>query len=75
MNLGNIGENIRLLRVSKRMTQEELGKKANVSATMISYMETGLKPVPLKTGYLIAKALDCTLDDLIEKSCQIAIEK
>lgn len=71
----SIGENIRLLRISKKMSQEELGKKVNVSASMISYIETGLKPLPLKTGYLIAKALDCTVDDLIEKDYQIAGEK
>ena len=71
----SIGENIRLLRISKKMSQEELGKKVNVSASMISYIETGLKPRPLKTGYLIAKALDCTVDDLIEKDYQIAGEK
>lgn len=63
----NIGENIRLRRIAKRMTQEELGKKAAVSATMISYIETGLKPLSLKTGYLIAKALGCTVDELIEE--------
>ena len=71
----SIGENIRLLRISKKMSQEELGKKVNVSASMISYIETGLKPLPLKTGYLIAKALNCTVDDLIEKDYQIAGEK
>lgn len=71
----NIGENIRLRRISKRMSQEQLAQKAEVSATMISYIETGLKPLPLKTGYLIAKALDCTVDELIEKECQVVAEK
>ncbi len=66
-----VGENIRLLRVTKRMSQEELGKKADVSGTMISYIEKGAKPLPLKTGYLIAKALDCKIDDLIEKDVKL----
>ncbi len=71
----DIGKNVKLRRIAKGMSQEELGKKAAVSATMISYIETGLKPLPLKTGYLIAKALDCTVDELIEKECQVVAEK
>ena len=66
-----VGENIRLLRVAKRMSQEKLGQEANVSATMIGYIEKGLRPLPLKTGYLIAKALDCKIDDLIEKDVKV----
>ncbi len=75
MSWENIGKNIRLRRIAKRMTQEQLAKKAAVSATMISYIETGLKPLPLQTGYQIAKTLGCTVDDLIEKDYQIAGEK
>lgn len=75
INNEKVGENIRLLRVAKKMSQEKLGQKANVSAAMIGYIEKGLKPLPLKTGYLIAKALDCTVDELIEKKCQIIAEK
>lgn len=67
----DIGKNVKLRRIAKGMSQEELGKKAAVSATMISYIETGLKPLPLKTGYLIAKALDCKIDDLIEKEVKV----
>lgn len=71
----NIGENIKLRRIAKKMSQEQLAQKVDVSRTMISYIETGLKPLPLKTGYLIAKALDCTVDELIEKECQVVAEK
>ena len=68
MNLENIGKNIRLRRIAKRMTQEQLAKKAAVSATMVSYIETGLKSVSVKTLYLMAKALDCTTDDLLKEN-------
>ncbi len=71
----NIGENVRLRRLAKRMSQEQLAEKANISATMISYIEKGLKPLSLKTGYLIAKALDCKIDDLIETECQFVAQK
>lgn len=50
------------------MTQEQLAKKAAVSATMVSYIETGLKSVSVKTLYLMAKALDCTTDDLLKEN-------
>ena len=42
---------------------------------MISYIETGAKPLSLKTGYLIAKALNCKIDDLIETECQFIAQK
>ena len=64
-----------LYALGKKFEEEKLGQKANVSAAMIGYIEKGLKPLPLKTGYLIAKALDCTVDELIEKECQIIAEK
>ena len=71
----SIGENVRLRRLAKRMSQEQLAEKAAVSATMISYIETGAKPLSLKTGYLIAKALNCKIDDLIETECQFIAQK
>ena len=66
---------MKLRRLAKRMSQEQLAEKANISATMISYIEKGLKPLSLKTGYLIAKALDCKIDDLIETECQFVAQK
>lgn len=49
------------------MSQKQLAKKAAVSATMVSYIETGVKSVSVKTLYLMAKALDCTTDDLLKE--------
>jgi len=69
----NIGKNIRLRRIAKRMTQEQLAKKAAVSATMISYIETGVKSISVKTLYLMSKALDCTTDDLLKENEKNAI--
>ena len=73
----NIGENIRLIRTAKRMSQEELGKKAAISGAMVSYIETGIKSVSVKTLYLMSKALDCTVDDFFkeDKECQVVAEK
>ena len=55
------------------MTQEQLARKAAVSATMISYIETGVKSVSVKTLYLMAKALDCTTDDLLKEKEKSAV--
>ena len=63
-----LGKRIKELREEKGMTQEQLAKKAAVSATMVSYIETGLKSVSVKTLYLMAKALDCTTDDLLKEN-------
>ena len=73
MSWENAGENIRLRRIAKRMSQEQLAKKAAVSATMVSYIETGVKSVSVKTLYLMAKALDCTTDDLLKEKEKFAL--
>ena len=73
MSWENVGKNIRLRRIAKRMTQEQLAKKAAVSATMISYIETGVKSISVKTLYLMSKALDCTTDDLLKENEKNAI--
>ncbi|NDO46009.1 helix-turn-helix transcriptional regulator [Clostridium sp. ASF356] len=48
------------------MSQKQLAKKVAVSATMVSYIETGVKSVSVKTLYLMSKALDCTTDELLK---------
>ena len=45
MSWENVGENIRLRRIAKRMSQKQLTRKAAVSATMVSYIETGVNSV------------------------------
>jgi transcriptional regulator with XRE-family HTH domain len=43
-----IGEQLRLARTLKRLTQSEVARKAKTSQTTISYMERGLDaPAPL----------------------------
>lgn len=66
-----IGENIRLLRISKRMSQKELGKKAGVSDSMITYIENGQRALSKETGERIAAILGCTFTDLTTKEYQV----
>ena len=62
MSWENVGKNIRLRRIAKRMTQEQLAKKA-----------AGVKSISVKTLYLMSKALDCTTDDLLKENEKNAI--
>ena len=60
-----MGYRIREIRKEKKMTQEELGKKANVSRAVISDLETGKKTVTsTKTLSKIAEALGCSVTDI-----------
>lgn len=60
-----MGYRIREIRKEKKMTQEELGKKANVSRAVISDLETGKKTVTsTKTLSKIAAALECSVTDI-----------
>lgn len=67
-----IGENIRLLRISQKMSQRELGERANVSDSMIAYIENGQRLLPRETGEKIATALGCTFTDLTTKVYQVS---
>lgn len=67
-----IGENIRLLRVSKRMSQRELAEKAQVSDSMIAYIEAGKRQLPKESGKRIAEILGCTITDLTTKEYQVS---
>lgn len=53
------------IRIQKKMTQEELGKRANVSRATISDLESGKKTdVKMSTLISIANALNCKVSDL-----------
>ncbi len=64
----NIGDNIRLRRESRGLTQLELGNQAGVTDAMICYIEAGMRVPSLVTTIAIAKALGCTVDDLVSGS-------
>lgn len=56
-------DKIRLQRVIKKMSQEELAKKANVDRSYISQIESGRKTPSLAVLERIADALGCSLKD------------
>ena len=56
---------IKPLRLSANMTQQELADKVGVSASAMNFFETGLKLPSLTVAYNIAKTLGVKIDDLI----------
>lgn len=60
-----MGYRIKELRIEKKMSQEELAEKSNVSRTTISNLENGSdRTVLTSTLQRIASALDTTVDKL-----------
>lgn len=59
----HLGRNIKLARVAKGYTQDDLGEKVNRSRTLISYIEKTGK-VNFYTLRTICEALDVTLEDM-----------
>lgn len=62
----NIAENIKKKRIEKCFTQLELANRVGVSQGAIARFENGSKIPNLITGYYVAKALNCSLDELVE---------
>lgn len=56
--------NIKFLRQSKKMTQEELGEILSLKKAAISRYENGLSFPPSDKLYELAKIFEVTLDDL-----------
>lgn len=64
----NIAENIKTKRIAKSFTQLELANLVGVSQVAIAKFENGSKIPNLVTGYHIAKALECSLDELVGRN-------
>lgn len=58
---------IRELRKARNMTLKDLAEKLGVTAQCVSNYETGQRGLELENAASIAAALNCTVDDLIEK--------
>ena len=62
----NTGEKIKQARLNSGLSQNELGKKLNVSQAMIAQYEKGTRNPKLSTLRKIADALDVSTSDLAE---------
>ena len=54
-----------LLRQKKGITRQELAEEIGVDVVTICRYENGTRTPSLKAAQALAKALDCTLDELI----------
>ena len=59
-----LGKQIKMVRTSKRMTQEELAEMIDVSPTFISLVETGTKALSLSKAIELADVLKVSMDVL-----------
>ena len=76
MNAKNVGLRIQQARLNAGLTQEELGRKLNLSAKYISNLECGSKTAKLATFVAIANALSVDANTLLtdELECHTGIE-
>lgn len=62
-----IGQNIKKIRQKRKLTQDKLSKIADIPYTSLTKIETGvIKKPSVQTVAKIARALDISLDELME---------
>lgn len=69
----NIGARIRTVRLSKKLTQEQLAEATGVGVTHISHIETGNSVPSLQVMVDIINALGCSADELLCMEIEQAI--
>jgi transcriptional regulator with XRE-family HTH domain len=65
IQLKKLGKNVKKKRLSIGMSQEEFGDKAGLHRTYISHLEQGLRNPTYTTLEKIAKALKCSVAELL----------
>ncbi|MBY3621310.1 hypothetical protein CA600_22695 [Paenibacillus sp. VTT E-133280] len=63
-----IGGNIRSSRVTRGITQKDLGLKLNISRPSIANIEAGRQRIQVHFLFQLAEALDTSIQDLINIS-------
>ena len=61
-----VGQRIREIRESGRMTRSEFGKKCGISESFLAAVESGKKSITSKTLYKICTAVDMSADYFIQ---------
>lgn len=60
-----IGDNIRLRRMAKGLTQAELGRLSGLTHAAICHYERGKRKPCMAALLALAKALGCTVEELV----------
>lgn len=68
----SIGQKIKQIRLSKKITQEQLADAVGVGVTHISHLETGSGTVSLKVFLSIVNCLECSADEILCKEIATA---
>ena len=61
------GKTLRRLRITKKLTQEELGLEAGLRRTFISSLELGQKQPSLETIQKLAAVLELSISKLLQQ--------
>ena len=67
-----LGKRVRLLRLMKELTQEELGRQAGVSRSFISLIEKGTHGIEVGRLLRLAAVLDVPLPHLVDLQTPVA---
>ena len=70
-----LSKRIRSLRTSKKLTQQELGEKANIDYKFLGQIERGEKNPTFKTLVKIAEALNIELPELFRFELELTDRK
>lgn len=73
LNYKVVGKRIRICRMNKNITQEQLAFQVNTSAAYISNIERGIKKPSLQKLVQIAEVLGVTVNDFIYNSTEAVI--
>ena len=60
-----VGKRVRQLRLQRKLTQEQLAERAGISTSFLGHIERGSRKLSLDSFCRIARALDCTANDLL----------
>lgn len=66
----DLGQKIKILRETRRMSQEELGQKLSKTHAAISYIESGKSALTVKDLGEIADVLGVTVADLLSENTE-----
>lgn len=62
-----VGKRIRILRLTRELTQDELAAAAGISRSFVSLVEHGAKGIDVVRLLRLARALDVPLDELVKQ--------
>lgn len=65
LNYKMIGKRIRRERKKRKLTQEQLAERANISASFMGHIERGTRKMSIETLCEISLVLDCATDELL----------